>query len=410
MKQFKVLTVIAIAGLLMMVSCAKDNAGNGSGTPSTESKVKIQVVYNHSNGSTRADANKIADQTDLDFTVGHIFFAESNGQIHTHVGIGNTAGGVQVSKADLTGGEAVIEGISTNATKCYIVMTDAAAQIASSTGITGNLKGQNINVVKAYAIEVGNINNTDGDVANVPLYGEGTVNTNDPGSTSGNKNYTATVDVEINALASRLQIGKVSAKDYTYTDGANTTQTVSIDAFTVEGIYINNFYEEMTVGATVGTVIDGGADVTAYTTTGSTAYSTGGVGEKLTDQLAIAASNTPLAVVPATKQVWAYNLFPGASIPAVVIKLSEVKFTDTANGTQTTVNNQFLTVKSFKYAIGHANAGQDVVAFAANNIYTLSDIQFDYTDLTSVPYEETMTTLVTVDMMKWIDNTIEWKN
>lgn len=409
MKQFKVMAAVALAGL-MMASCAKDNGNEGNGTPSTESKVKIQVVYNHSNGGTRADANKIAHETDLDFTVGHIFFAESNGLINTHVGIDNSAGSVQVSKADLIGGEAVIEGISTNATKCYIVMTDAAAQIGSTTGITGNLKGSNISVVKAYAIEVGNINNADGDVANVPLYGEGDVAA-DVDQTAGGKDYTSSVEVEINALASRLQVGKISAKVYTYPVGSvNAGETVTIDAFTVEGIYINNFYEEMTVGSTAGTVIDGGDDATAYTTAGSTDYSSGGVGEKLTDQLAIPASNTPLAVVPATKQVWAYNLFPGASVPAVVIKLSEVKFTDSTNSTQTTVTNQFLTVKSFKYAPGHADAGDDVAAFVANNIYTLSDIQFDYTDLTSVPYEETMTTLVTVDMMKWLDNEIVWNN
>lgn len=402
MKQFKVIAAVVLAGV-MMASCAKDNENGVDKGLNGETAVKIQLTYNQ---GTRAAGSAIADETPLDFTEGHIFFATAAGVIDKHVGVGNSAGSVQVTKADLTGGEAVIEGISGSATKCYILFTDVNAQISSATGITGDLKGTNISAVKGAVIPVSNINDATGAVANVPLYGEGDVAVS-TGQTIGGKDYDAKVTVTINSLASRLQIGKISSKVYDYTDASSAAQTVTIDAFTVEGIYVNNFHQDMTVGSTAGTIIDSEDDADAYATTAGGVYATDGAGAKLYDALGTAASGTPLNV--AATGVWAYNVFP-TTVPHVIIKLTDVKYTDSATGTQVELPVQYLTVQSFKYAAGHADAGNDVTAFAANNIYTLGDIQFNYNDMTHVPYEETMAVLVEVQMMKWLDNAIEWNN
>lgn len=410
MKQFKMMAAVAVAGLMMLASCAKDNEGDkGNNGLNGETSVKIQLVY--SNGAaTRADGAAIADDTDLDFTEGHIFFATSAGVIDKHVGVGNSAGSFQVSKTELEDGEAVIEGISGSATSCYILFTDVNAQISSTTGITGDLEGTNISAITGAVIPVGNINDAGGAVANVPLYGTGTVAPVSPDQTTDGKDYNAYVKVDIDALASRLQIGKVSAKTYTYTDGNGESHTVTIDAFTVEGIYVNNFHQDMTIASTAGTVIDGEDDPDAYSTTAGTVYASGELAAKLYDAPG-AASGSPLAV--AATGVWAYNLFP-TTVPHVIIKLTGVSYTDenTDAGTDNTVTGltQFLTVSSFKYGPAHDDAGDPVVAFLKNNIYTLSDIQFSYADMTHVPYEETMDVLVEVQMMSWIDNAIVWNN
>lgn len=411
MKQFKVMAAVAVAGLMMMASCAKDNEnGKGNDGLNNESAIKIQLSYNHT-GGTRADGTAIADKTDLSFTEGHIFFATSAGVIDRHVGVGNLAGSEQVSAADLIDSEAVIEGVSGSATACYILFTDVNAQVGSSTGITGNLEGTNISAVKAMTIPVGNINDASGAVANVPLFGEGTVDTSDAGTTDNGTDYTARVEVTINSLASRLQIGQISATTHDYTDNNGDEHTVTIGGFTVEGIYINNFHQDMTVGSTAGTIIDGEDDATAYSNAAGKVYATGELGEKLADILGTAATGNPFTVAPTG--VWAYNVFP-TTVPHIIIKLTDVSYTD-VNTTASTSNavtgaTQFLTVQSFKYGPGHDEAGEPVAAFAANNIYTLSGIQFSYKDMTHVPYEENMTVLVDVQMMKWLDNAIVWNN
>lgn len=404
MRQIRTMAAAAIAGLMMLASCAKDNENGNDNTLNEETSVKIQLTYGQTD--TRAAGSAIANNTNLTFTEGHIFFTTSAGIIDKHVGVGVTVGSAQVSKADLEGGEAVINGISNAATKCYILFTDVNAKISSASGITSNLEGANISTVEGLTIPVGNINDASGAVTNVPLYGEGTVAAN-TGTTSGGKAYTAKVTVTINSLASRLQIGKISAKNYTYTDAQSTSHTVTIDQFTVEGIYVNNYYPTMTVGSTLGTIIHSGDDADKYSkTVGTTPYTSGRSGEKLADALGTAATGNPLSVT--ATGVWAYNVFPSATVPHVVIKLTGIKYSD--NGSQVDLGTQYLTVQSFKYATGHANAGQVVPAFTANNIYTLSDIQFSYEDLSHIPYEESMDVLVEVQMMKWINNNIIWNN
>lgn len=403
MKQFKVMVAAALVGLVM-ASCAKDNEISKDDTLTGKTSVKIQLVYGHTD--TRADGAAIADKTNLDFTEGHIFFATSSGTIDKHIGVGNSAGSIQVSKTDLKGGEVVVEGLSGSATRCYILFTDVNAKIGSSTGITGDLRGKDISTIKSMVIPVGNINDASGAVANVPLYGEGVVEVVSPDKTSGGSDYNAKVSVTINSLAARLQIGKISAKVYNYTNDSGN-QTVTIDAFTVGGIYINNFHQDMTVGSTAGTIIDGADNAGKYSTAAGTSYATGGIGEKLCDVLKTAATGSPLAV--AANGVWAYNLFP-TTVPHIIIELTNVKYTDSATGTQITIPSQFIAVQSFKYAPGHANAGEVVTNFAANNIYTLSDIQFNFTNMVHSPYEKTMDVLVEVQMMKWLNNGIVWNN
>lgn len=404
MKQFKVMAAVAVAGLTMLASCAKDNDKlQNDGTTS----VGIQLLYDQ--GNTRAPGAAVSGT--LTATNGHIFFADAAGTINTHVGVGNTAGNVQISLSDLTTGEAVITGVSSQATKCYILMNDANAKIGTATGITTSLKGMNIETaVQLLSITVNNINDATGAVANVPLYGSGDV-APATGTTTGLKPYTAKVKVQMNALASRFQIGKITGVTKTYTDASSVVHNVTIDDFTVEGIYINNFQSTYTIKNGGTSVIDGSNVPAAYsTTTGTTSYTSGGVGEKLADYVNTAASSG--SVTP-TLAYWAYNVFPSTTVPHIIIKLSEVKYTDDANNVQQTVTDQFLTVSSFKYSASHSEPalqGQPVTSFLVSNVYTLGEIKFDYTHLTTVPYDTPMDVLAEVEMMSWVQNPIDWNN
>lgn len=399
MKQFKVMAAVAVAGLVM-AGCAKDGVNGGQDQNDGTTSVKIQISYDQD--KTRAVGSAVTGQ--LSATAGHIFFADAAGNIDTHVGIGNGAGKVQVSLIDLNAGEAVITGVSSQATKCYIVMNDVNAKINTS-GITGNFTGSTIDAAFAtFEIPVSNLSDASAGVVNVPLYGKGDVN--GPGGTTGGKSYDASVSVKINAMTSRVQIGKITADVYNYTSNS-VAQTVTINEYKVEGIYINNYHPSYTFKNDGAAVVDGGKVAANYSTTGSTVYATGGSGEKLFD---LPNTTTTTSVVePTGGNYWVYNVFPG-EVAHIVIKLTGIKYTDSANGTQKTIDDaRFLTLAGFKYGTGHDDAGDDVTAFEPTNTYTLSNISFDFDDLTTVPYDETMNVLVEVEMMTWVDNPIEWK-
>ena len=397
MKQFTKFAAAAVATLVAMSSCMKDGneaqVQNNEGTTS----VKIQVVYPQDTPDSRVEGTPVSNNTALVFNKpGHIFFCTPAGLISKHVGVGNSAGSVQVSLSDLTTGEAVIEDVLSEAKTCYIVSN-------LPTDITGNIAGSDINVVLNRVLTVANINHTTGDVSKVPLFGTGTVTAGN-GSTSGSKDYNASVQVNINALASRLQIGKISGKTFTPATGDPTV----ITAFEVEGIYIHNVHKSMTVGSVGSDLFNGGQTMTNYA---ATYYNTNGMA-CLTDMPGTpVASGSPLEVVPdGAGKYWVYNLFP-TNVAHIVVKLSSVKY-KTGSAAEVPLTEQYLTIGKLKYSTavnGHA-VNDDVTAFAPNQIYTLGDIAFDYTHLSNIPEDKPIDVLVSVNMMKWQDNPIYWAN
>ena len=411
MKRFNARALAAIVALSALMSCDKEDK-KGIDPGGEFSRVKFQLSYGQ---GTRAEADLVAHDELLVLQAGHIFFTEANGKIGLHVGIVETAGSgpgaKQVVLSEVKNGEAVIEDVPVSVKKCYILSNDALAKIGGTGGITGNLTGQNISAVQAMTAVVPDLNTASGDVSSVPLFGVGNIAPGS-GTTAGNKPYDASVNVQINALASRIQIKKLSGVVYDYKDASNADQTITIDEFTVEGIYINNYYPSMTVNSTwPQAIVNNGQTVANYASTGSTTYASTGSGYKLSDNPALASTNKIAA--PAGGKVWAYNVFPTpaatvASVPHIVIKLSQVKFTDSAVTGQQTVQNQFLSIASIKKQ--GTSPAQVIDSFAANNIYTFDDIRFDYTKLSPVPETDKLDVWVTVQMMKWQNNAVDWNN
>jgi hypothetical protein len=414
MKNFKTIATLSVATAMLATSCDKESVvdgGNGDGTTS------VRISFSMPDpAKTRAEGDGAATGVEATFQPGHIFFVTGSGMIDTHVTIGKStpvSGVTNFTVAELTTDKnVVVEGVSSSATKCYILSNDIASQIGSATGITSNLKGRNISQVLKMQIAVNNMNNNPSTIANIPMYGVGDVDVDDAGTTAvGGKAYTATVEVAINSLASRIQIGKLSARDYT---PAGSSDVVKIKSFTVAGIYINNTYDKMTpasVVATTGVEIDNGSTVTNYSKTGTTDYSATGTAGMLADEPARAAvyvSGVLTADQTTATKFWAYNVFP-KGIPHIIVKLSNVKYTITTGGVEgaerTITGNQWLTIDSYT-----KSGGSVLTAFEANNIYTLGDIAFNYSDLTDVPETTSLDVLVTVDMFDWLDTPLIWKN
>lgn len=417
MKNFKSIAAIAFAATVMLASCGKEEVGGGKvGDGTTD--VKISFSYAKNTG-TRAEG-PAASTGQAEFQPGHIFFVTAgSGMIDKHVPIvaaDATNSATIFTIAELNAGEVVVEGVSSSAKECYILSNDGAV-FTGSDAISSSLEGTSISTVLEKQIAVGAMNDSPSTIANVPMYGMGTVSTATTGTTAGGKDYAASVNVGINSLASRIQIGKFTTSDYTAPNG----DVFEITAFTVAGIYINNTFDKMTFASTVADAtapeINNDSDVAKYSkTAGTTDYIAAGTANTLADEPAAVAadvSGVMTADQSTATNFWAYNVFP-KGLPHIIVKLSNIKYTITPNGgsagaEQTIPTAQWLTINSYKKAGDTA-----LTAFEANNIYSLGGttggIDFSFDDLTDEPYTEELDVLVTVDMFDWVDTPIDWNN
>jgi hypothetical protein len=413
MKKFNFVAYVAAAALLALGSCA---IGEEKGTdPGDMTTVKFKLSYEGLNSRALADPMETNDP--LTLQPGHIFFADGSGTIVRHVGIvadvaGGGAGSEQVELDRVLAGEAVILQVPATAQRCYILANDVAAKVGGDTGVTGNREGNDISTILGLTATVPNLNAAT-DISTVVQFGSGDIVPEAGVTETEAQEYDAWVEVDIRALTARIQVKRITGKVYNYTDDEDNPQTITIDDFTVEGIYVNNYYTSMTVNSTwPDGVVNHLSNIPSYSTAGTAPYSPTGNGYRLADLLNI--NDTGLAVAPADNtKVWAYNVFPtstsaanNANVPHVIVKLSSVTFTDSGDGdgvTPTVLTDQFLTIANIKRA-----GGALLNAFEANNSYTFDNIAFDFTNLSDYPEVTELDILVTVKLLPWTDNPVEW--
>jgi hypothetical protein len=404
MKNFKTIAAL-FAATVMLASCGKESVETPAGGDGTTS-VKIGISYPEG-AETRAVGPALADDYQATFKPGHIFFTNASGVIDTHVTVDAAtaiSGVTNFTTNELTTGEVVVTGISSTASMCYIISNDVAAKLAG-TGITSNQKGNNISTILDDLFSVSNMQDATGNISNVPMYGVGNVQGAPANSATSvnNTSYTALVNVQIQSLASHLQIKQLTAVSVTNPD----SKVYAITDYTVDGIYINNVNPTMTVDSTfpANSIVNNGSVVGNYVTTSGSTYFTGTPSTGSLAGLADEGTITTTALVAApTTGYWAYNVFPQTDVPHIIVKLSGVKYTVDGGAVQTIPGNQWLTIAKYK------EGTTPVTAFAADQIYTLNNIQFDYNDLTIVPEASTLDVNVTVTMFKWNNHDLDWDN
>jgi hypothetical protein len=469
MKTMKTM-VAMLAVLAATASCQKDPAGQGNGIPREVDGIRVSVSYPKS-ANVRSVGDKVVGESPMMMVTGDLFFTNEAGLIIRHIGVGNSRGSDNFDVAEISGGEGVIRNMTTEAVKCHILANYNLHTESTETALDNNMEGKNISVVLAKTMTLNDINDANGSVNNLPLYGVGDVvfvdSNGDPisGTSASGLKYGGRVDVVVNSLATRLQLGKLTAVawfqnlsgtqgnsyyDKTHENGDGTfgawldinggaitgiTRTVEIVDFEVEGIYINFFHGKEALDPSVSYTGEPSNGLQLHENYLKTTprYVPANGGYAVLDNFAApdnAASGTPLALLPdadAPTKVWAYNLLAGTP-PHIVIRFSKVVIKDSQKQAPdedpsdpaddvleeiTAVASPdapmflykpyYITVKGFL-----DSTSASVTSFAVNNLYTLGDLQFDYTDLTEQPEDNSLNVLVNVEMMKWVDNPITW--
>lgn len=198
--------------------------------------------------------------------------------------------------------------------------------------------------------------------------------------------------VTLAPIVCRLEIKGIRS---TTIDGATTASADDVVAFTVEGIYINNFYPSGTLG---GDEIDNrvslGSDESKYS---SSNYNSNGW-SYATDYLntsatAVANSTTDFAVTVAENTTWARQLFAG-EVPHIVVRLTGVKYESDADDAQGVI--KYLTITHYRNSNGALLPGVE-----AGKVYKIDEIVFNGNDLTDIPYQTTKTIEATVSIAAW---------
>lgn len=186
-----------------------------------------------------------------------------------------------------------------------------------------------------------------------------------------NNEKSATVDIEISPLYSRLELWKITGGRH-------------IVSFNVAGVYINKYYPAFTLaGAGAGTqkiyeagatTFDGLGDSAGWTSTtnGVKKPGTGGAADDIAPRVyAEAGANA--------SRVWAYNVGAG-SVVGFVIRLTNVKYYPENEGSPGKFADSTDELpEMFLLVNGYNNLATG--AFARGTIYRVKDLVFDYDDL-----------------------------
>lgn len=182
----------------------------------------------------------------------------------------------------------------------------------------------------------------------------------------------------------------------------NITSSGVITGFQVDGIFIDNYYSQGSVGGTVvgGNLVNNGS-VAATFTDNSSAYPTA-VKTSLYDYYTTGLAAVTKIAKPATAgNVWGYNLFGNTAgsgsgsfaVPRIIIRISNI----TTNDLSTYSSPQFITVKGLK------SSGTSLTSLDAGKIYNIGAgaLTFKETDLAPIPNVSAINVTVTVTLATW---------
>lgn len=199
-------------------------------------------------------------------------------------------------------------------------------------------------------------------------------------ATNGNLQFT--VAVELTPIVSRIQIKKVSVDE-------------TITSFKLEGIYIDNFYPQMTIGGAFSGIDIVTADDKADFDATKEPYKTTNLYDESTSGLV----QNPFGAT--TPQVYGYQIFPTTStahenVPYIILKISNI-VTSSAATRNIPAGTYYVAVKAYK----NTGLSTSVTAFSPGFIYTIDDIPVSENNIVTDPTNSLINVTVNVTVKAW---------
>jgi hypothetical protein len=327
--------------------------------------------------ATRSEGNSVATQETVKFSNGWLLFVSAQNNITKTMEITTNTGILDDSEVDisfLTQNDGVeIQDIPGHSASVYVI-----GNLPSGGGISLPAAGVSLTTLKQNLISF----SSQGDKNNVvTLFGGDVIR--DEGS-----KLVARFSLE--PIVARIEIAKISS-----------TNSSDITSFKVEGIFINNYYKNITLDGNAPAVATKNTTITDFVK-GSAAYPDAYEGilydyRSAQDQ-SLGSASTPAVYVPATGNAWVYNLLApktsassALTAPHIVIAISDIV---TNNGVDYS-DTWYLTITSL------VSGNNKITHLEPGKVYSIKHINFSHTNVQPEPEMETMSVEVEVSLVEW---------
>jgi hypothetical protein len=271
---------------------------------------------------------------------------------------------VSVGIESLKNGEE-IKDVPANTTHVYI--------LGNIENLIPPVVGQSFSTVKDGVISI----SSETDIKNLILFG---------GTPIASVGDMREVVIGIAPLLARIEIGKI------------TCAGTSIKSFTLEGIFINNFYTDLHLDGRSNSLTNHGTDADKYLppyVIGMFDYRKGGMNRAEAS-----------LITPNEGEVWGYNVFapltfPGAdkTTPHIVLRLKNIVTADDSDYSFPN-NPWFVTIKGFR------NAAGIITKLHRSNVYRINEIHFTEVNIMAEPEMQAMDVEVEVSIIDWTSETM----
>jgi hypothetical protein len=393
------LNFIYAAALLLavgLVGCSRESANDENEARS--------VVLTVTSSSTRAVTEPITGSTTTPLKAyGRVFFVSSGGTITKMLPImadtdsGTdyaTSSGATLNIKDLKLGTAVeITGVPSNSTQVYVVSGLPAANFFDAVGAATNVSAY---LAAAYDVEDAYDSETStlGGVRTVPQIGSGII-VHD-GSAYADQ-FVAAVDIY--PAVGRVELTQLTGK------------TGEITSFKVQGVYVNNFFETISLDGTPASYVpkDNGSTTAEYSGTNPGYYENK---PWVYDEHASTGWESAGGVLKFEKtsdsgEVLGYNLLArqlGSTdhyFPHLVIEITDVVCVDSDNHNLYKDKTWYLTITN---VVAHdaVQIEDNWVKFEAGKVYQIENLPFELGNLSPVPEPSDKKVTCTVTVKPWV--------
>lgn len=362
--KFSYLTLSVMALLLVFSGCS--NSEDGETVDNTKAK-SVLLKLGKSTPTTHSVGAPIVDGDDVILHSGNLYFVNASGAILKHYTITSSQpSATNINMTDALAGTPITN-LPGNTDRVYVV------------GNTSGLPTSgNISTVQDFLSQV----TSQHDIEDVNLYGSGGLVPPISPLTA----YTCTVDLK--PTVARIELTDITA-----------ASTSVITGFDVDGIFVDNYYSQASVGGSVDVddFVENGAFAAKFNNL-TTQYPVG-LKPAIYDFYDPALSASTRVAKPAgTGTVWGYNLFAsatGSAVPRVIIRLSSIA----TNDQSVYPSPQFITIKGLKAVSG----GASLTGIKSGEVYRIAAgaLTFKETDLSPIPNLNLMDIEVTVNLVDW---------
>ena len=403
----KIRLIINALLLIFLISCVSDSNFIDNPNEGYEEKaISLRIVQSPAATRNLDESRPICDGEYLQFNTGDLFLINALGNIVQRWHIVACDG----TSATETNIDPAVRRINRNDLDVGVPLPSVPASVREVV-IVGNYNGTtpfpasgNISGVTNRVLNI----DSQLDALDVNLWRRTSVPTT--ATVDGDRRYYP-VDVFLSPTVARFEIADITGRG-------------EIQSFTVQGIFIDNFYRQARVDGTIlGTRRNGMQDEAmflpvAYATNYSSLFSWNvsglGTGATITGGFRVSPGTTAPgwncnvegctnnhATAP---NVWGYQVFAqshdhthNVTPPSIVIRLSSVTLRD-----GTTLTNQFVTINSFFVRDEHGNYG-NLTGIRYGNVYRIAPgmLEFDEFDLRPRPNDDPIGIRITVQLAMW---------